>query len=123
MYTEHWMPHMKPCCLSLHTFVFFQNRWIYGEHIILELLPRLYVESIDDQLLADDIQMMIGTVLAAQVKPSSSADRDARLMLAKSDFDRYLDTLIRAQGTADYETIQRHRVADLEKLREQITVV
>jgi hypothetical protein len=67
--------------------------------------------------------MMIGTLLAAQDETPESTDGDARLRLAKSNFDRYLDVLMRAQGTSAYETIQRHRVADLQKLREQIAVV
>ena len=100
-----------------------RDRSTYGEHITLEPLLRPYVWASRYSNLANSEQMMIGTVLTAQDEGPESADRDARLRLAKSNFDRYLDVLMRAQGTAAYETIQRHRVADLQKLREQIAVV
>ena len=66
---------------------------------------------------------MVGTVLTAQHKSCNLLVGDVRLIQAKSDFDRYLDILILARGTAGYEALQRRRVIDLQRLRDMITVV
>jgi hypothetical protein len=42
---------------------------------------------------------------------------DARLMVGRSDFDRYLNLLGRAQGLADFRVIQRERLANLKALQ------
>lgn len=42
---------------------------------------------------------------------------DARLMVGKSDFDRYIHLLGRAQGLADFRVIQRERLANLKALQ------
>ncbi len=42
---------------------------------------------------------------------------DARLMVGRSDFDRYINLLGRAQGTADFRVIQRERLANLKALQ------
>lgn len=56
--------------------------------------------------------MMIGTILVAQ-----GLNRDARLQLAKSDLERYIDILLRARGAYDFEVIRKKRLAELEALR------
>ena len=65
--------------------------------------------------------MMIGKILAAQTN-NNAESRDARLMLAKSDFDRYIDSLARARGAGEFEIIQQQRLAELQELRKTITV-
>ena len=46
---------------------------------------------------------------------------DARLMVGKSDFDRYINLLGRAQGLADFRVIQRERLANLKALQAVMT--
>lgn len=65
---------------------------------------------------------MIGSILAAQEVQAQGPVRDPRLMLAKSDFDRYLDALIKAGGGNDFRALQDQRVAELEELRARIKV-
>jgi hypothetical protein len=38
-------------------------------------------------------------------------------MVGRSDFDRYINLLGRAQGTADFRVIQRERLANLKALQ------
>jgi hypothetical protein len=46
---------------------------------------------------------------------------DVRIMVGKSDFDRYIDLLGRAQGLADFRVIQRERLANLKALQAIMT--
>lgn len=42
---------------------------------------------------------------------------DPQLMLGKSDFDRYVSMLERAQGSPEFRVIQRERLANLKTLQ------
>jgi hypothetical protein len=64
-------------------------------------------------------QAVIGAMLILHGKDNGDrgvAD-DARLMVGRSDFDRYLNLLGRAQGLADFRVIQRERLANLKALQ------
>ena len=68
---------------------------------------------------------MLGTVLASHtshIVDSSSSARDPRLMLAKSNLDRYLDILARAQGSAAFNTLRLERLAELNAIRSGIKI-
>ena len=66
---------------------------------------------------------MIAKVLVDQTKPSNEATRDPRLMLAKSNLDRYIDILVRTRGSSEFDGIRQSRLADLQALWDRITVV
>jgi hypothetical protein len=38
-------------------------------------------------------------------------------MLAKSDLERYIDIILRAKGSAEFESIRKKRLAKLEALK------
>lgn len=64
-------------------------------------------------------QAVIGAMLTLHGQNNSEravAD-DARLMVGRSDFDRYVNLLERAQGLADFRVIQRERLANLKALQ------
>lgn len=67
---------------------------------------------------AYDQAAMIGNILATQ-----NLNRDAGRMLAKSDLERYIDILLRSRGCAEFETLRKKRLADLEALRLSIKYV
>ena len=46
---------------------------------------------------------------------------DVRIMVGKSDLDRYINLLGRAQGLADFRVIQRERLANLKALQAIMT--
>ncbi|CAK1358574.1 unnamed protein product [Cercospora beticola] len=64
---------------------------------------------------------VIGTMLATHKKNSIAGRRivvdDPQLMLGKSDFDRYVSMLERAQGSPEFRVIQRERLANLKTLQ------
>ncbi|GAB7335733.1 hypothetical protein MBLNU13_g08030t2 [Cladosporium sp. NU13] len=72
----------------------------------------------------DDMsQAAIGTMPTSHGKNNSEravAD-DARLMVGKSDFDRYINLLGRAQGLADFRVIQPERLTNLKALQAIMT--
>jgi hypothetical protein len=65
---------------------------------------------------------MIAKILVDHTKPSDKGVRDPRLMLAKSNLDRYMDILVRTRGSSKYDDICLSRLADLQALRDKITV-
>ncbi|KAM3424400.1 hypothetical protein BST61_g6407 [Cercospora zeina] len=64
---------------------------------------------------------VIGTMLATHKRNSMTGRRivadDPQLMLGKSDFDRYISMLERAQGSPEFRVIQRERLANLKTLQ------
>jgi hypothetical protein len=64
---------------------------------------------------------VIGTMLTLHKKKSFATRRltgdDPELMLGKSDLDRYISMLDRAQGSAEFRVIQRERLANLKTLQ------
>lgn len=56
----------------------------------------------------------------AKILATHGLNRDSRKMLAKSDLERYLDILLRARGSSEYEPIRKKRLADIEALRASI---
>ena len=70
---------------------------------------------------------MLGAILVLAgrqaKKTTTPAHRDLRLMLAKSDFDRYLDILLRTgRGSVQSQAIQLKRVAHLKLLRSRMEI-
>ncbi|KAF2164227.1 hypothetical protein M409DRAFT_25569 [Zasmidium cellare ATCC 36951] len=61
--------------------------------------------------------VIIGTLLATKRSHPSGDINDPRLTLAKSDFERYVRLLERAQGTAGFRKVQQERLANLKELR------
>jgi hypothetical protein len=64
---------------------------------------------------------VIGTMLILHKRKSVATRRltadDPELMLGKSDLDRYISMLERAQGSAEFRVIQRERLANLKTLQ------
>ncbi|PPJ50485.1 hypothetical protein CBER1_06735 [Cercospora berteroae] len=64
---------------------------------------------------------VIGTMLATHKRNGAAGRRivadDPQLMLGKSDFDRYVSMLERAQGSPEFRVIQRERLANLKTLQ------
>ena len=65
---------------------------------------------------------MIAKVLGDHAKPSNEGLRDSRLMLAKSNLDRYIDILVHTRGSSEFDNIRVSRLADLQALYDRITV-
>ena len=58
------------------------------------------------------MQTAIATILSAD-----GIGRDPRRMLAKSDLERYIDIILRAKGSAEFESTRKKRLAKLEALK------
>jgi hypothetical protein len=70
-------------------------------------------------------QVMIGTILchmSCDRSELASRRRDPVLMLAKSDFDRYLDTLIRGSPPSTTDNVSANRINQLRELRKEIKI-
>lgn len=69
---------------------------------------------------------MLGEVLVVVSEQETDLPRprrrDVRLMLAKSDFDRYLDILDRADGDERFKAAKSERTARLKELRPRIKI-
>ncbi|KAF2165804.1 hypothetical protein M409DRAFT_24091 [Zasmidium cellare ATCC 36951] len=79
-----------------------------------------YVPSQADTWCAHHTRAYEHATTVANILATHGLNRDARLLLAKSDLERYLDILLRARGASDYEPIRKKRIAEIEALRASI---
>lgn len=66
--------------------------------------------------------MRIARILASDTQHLSQTSRDPRLMIGKSDLDRYLDILSSSRGSHKHQHVQGTRFTALREVVDMISV-